>query len=84
MSWYTWAWLLWLAWFLAVEGVALANKRDGDTLSEHVWKWFHVRDPRPTWLVVVGRIVLGLFLLWLCLHLVFGWLTPTHPLPWLH
>lgn len=84
MTWYTWAWIFWLAFFLLVEGKALFNKQPGDTFSEFVWKLFHVRDSRPTWLVVVARVVLGLFLIWLCLHLVFGWLTPTHPLPWLH
>ena len=82
MSWYTVAWLFWFVFFLAAEGWALFNKRADDTLSEHVWRWFRVQDPRPTWLVVAARVVLGLFLAWLCLHLTFGWLTPTHPLPW--
>jgi hypothetical protein len=84
VSWYTVAWLFWLGFFLLVEGKALFNKREGDTFSEFVWKLFKVQDSRPTWLVVAGRIFLGLFLAWLLLHLTFGWLTPTHPLPWLH
>jgi hypothetical protein len=82
MSWYTVAWLAWLGFFGVVEGKALANRRDGDTFSEHVWRWFRVHDARPTPLIVVLRAVLALFLLWLLLHLTFGWLTPSHPLPW--
>lgn len=82
MSWYTVAWIFWVAFFLAVEGSALFNRRDGDTLSEHVWRIWHVFDPRPTALVIAARIPLALFLLWLLLHLVFGVMTPTHPLPW--
>lgn len=82
MSWWTVGWLAWGAWFLAQEGIALANRRDGDTLSEHVWRWFRVRDPRPTPLIVTGRVVLGVFLAWLLLHMVFGWFTLSDPVPW--
>lgn len=82
MSWWTVAWLAWGAAFLLIEGHALANKTPDDTLSEHVWGWFHVRDARPTPLVIAARIVLALFLLWLAAHMVFGWFTPTHPYPW--
>lgn len=84
MTWYTAAWILWAAFFLLVEGAALLSKRPGMTLSEHVWFVFHVRDARPTGLVVAARVVLGLFLTWLAAHMVFGWFTPTHPLPWRH
>lgn len=80
--WYTVAWIFWLAFFLLVEGVALFNKRPGDTFSEHIWRVWHVFDRRPTALVIVARVPLGLFLLWLLLHLTFGVMTPTHPLPW--
>lgn len=82
MSWYLATWLFWLLFFLVVEGEALFNRRDGDTFSEFTWRLFRVHDRRPTWLVVAGRVLLGTFLLWLLLHLTFGWLTPTHPLPW--
>jgi hypothetical protein len=75
MSWYTVAWLAWAAIFALVEGKALASKQPGDTLSEHVWAWFHVRDPRPTGLVWVLRSVLLIALTWLFLHLGFGWLS---------
>lgn len=82
MSWWTVAWLLWLAFFVLVEGRALASRTPNSTFSEHVWAWFRVRDRRPTVLVVAARVVLGVFLLWLLLHLSFGWFTPTDPLPW--
>jgi hypothetical protein len=65
--------------FLLIEGWALFNRTEGDTLSEHVWSWWRVRDSRPTLLVVLARIPLALFLLWLFVHLTFGWFTPTHP-----
>lgn len=82
MDWYTAGWLAWIAAFLLLELPALANKRDGDTLSEHVWRWFRVFDSRHTPLTWALRTTLLLFLGWLLLHLAFGWLTPTHPLPW--
>lgn len=82
MSGWTIAWLAWFAAFLLIEGWALFNRTEGDTLSEHVWSWWHVHDRRPTVLVVLARVPLALFLTWLLLHLTFGWLTPTHPLPW--
>jgi hypothetical protein len=72
---YTVAWIIWIALFLVIEGMALANKAPGDTLSEHVWKWFRT-DVEPAnrtlqdWLL--RGILLG-FLLWLCLHFLFGW-----------
>lgn len=75
MSWYTVAWLAWIAAFALVEGKALLSKQRGDTLSEHIWAWFRVKDPRPTVLTWVLRSVLLVFLAWLTLHLGFGWLS---------
>lgn len=76
------AWAGWLLAFLVMEGVALLNKRDGDTLSEQFWRAFRVHDRRPTPLVIAGRVLLGLFGLWLTIHITFGTMTPSHPLPW--
>lgn len=79
-------WVLWwCAWglaFLLAEGAALLNKRDGDTLSDQFWRAFRVHDSRPTPLVVAGRVILGLFGVWLTIHMVFGTMTLSHPLPW--
>lgn len=99
MTTWDYVWLAWLAWFLAVEGIALARKEPGDTLSEHVWKWFKVRTVKTIkidlatrtngeviwnevirvrhtkigWQVMVLRLVLVGFLVWLTMHLAFGW-----------
>lgn len=77
--------LVWCAWgliFLVTEGAALLNKRDGDTLSEQFWRAFHVYDRRPTVAVIIGRAILILFGAWLTVHMAFGTMTLSHPLPW--
>jgi hypothetical protein len=81
MTWWTVAYLGLAATFLAVEGAALFNRRPGDTLSEHFWRWLRVRDPRPSLLVWILRGLVLLFCAWLGLHLTLGWFTPTHPWP---
>ena len=68
MDGFTIAWLMWLAMFGVIEGVALVRKESGDTLSEHIWKWFSIKDKAKGW--VVRRGVLALFLLWLGLHML--------------
>ena len=68
MDGFTIAWLMWLAMFGVIEGVALVRKEPGDTLSEHIWKWFSIKDKAKGW--VVRRGVLALFLLWLGLHML--------------
>lgn len=70
MSGWTVAWLLWFAMFLVVEGFALFNKERGDTLSEHVWKWFQIRSKPNQW--TWRRAVLAIFLVWLLVHMVAG------------
>lgn len=74
-------WLVWIALFFALEIPALLNKQPGQTLSEHVWAWFRVKDSRHTVITWLLRSVLLLFLIWLLFHLGFAWFTPTHPLP---
>jgi hypothetical protein len=72
---YTTAWLLWLLAFGVIEGKALANKEPGDTLSEHVWKWFMVRKQDQHagqgWIVLL-RTVLAAGLGLLTIHLTTG------------
>ncbi len=63
---YTLAWLIWLLQFAAIEGAALVNKRDGDTLSEHVWRWFSMRQKGAGWRM--RRFALLAFLAWLVAH----------------
>jgi hypothetical protein len=69
-------WLLILGLLGSVELVALIDSRKGDTLSEAVWRWFHVHDKVPNPIAYVARGLLLVFLVWLCGHLVFGWWTP--------
>ena len=81
MTVYTVLWLLWLAYFLVVEGVALFNSRPGDTLSEHVWLWFGTewrkgQSPRERsgW-TQLRRVLLAAFMVWLTVHfLTGGWM----------
>lgn len=68
---YTWAWILWLLLFIGIEGAALLNKDKGDTLSEHVWKWFSVKDASST-KKTLRMLALGGFMGWLFLHFMSG------------
>lgn len=72
---FTIGWVAWILGFVLLEGIALARKPLGDTLSEHVWTWFRVRDRRPTVLTWAGRGVLLIAGVWLTGHLAFGWWT---------
>ena len=63
-------WLFWLAMFGAIEAPALLNKAKGDTLSEHVYRWFAVRDKPRGW--QLRRGCLAIFLLWVSVHWLSG------------
>lgn len=79
---FTWIWVALGTAALVTELIALLSKREGGTLSEHVWKILRVGDKRPTSAVWAGRVLLGVFLLWLLPHLELAWFTPSDPLPW--
>jgi len=67
---YTWAWIAWGVAFLGIEGYALARKAPGDTLSEHIWRWFSIKhDGKAKGL---RRGILGAGLAWLAWHLMGG------------
>jgi hypothetical protein len=79
MSWWTVGWLAWLGAFVALEGPALMNKTQGDTLSEHVWKWFATSradmkkdNGKTTGWVRVRRVILVGFMAWLSIHFATG------------
>lgn len=87
MNGFSWLWVAWIAYFAAVEGVALyqSGKAKGrgeqdprDTLSEHVWVWFGVNtqgtgiDRSGNWWARVRRLILGAGLLWLAIHFLAG------------
>lgn len=70
MSGWTVAWALWISAFFAIEIPAIANKKPGDTLSEHVWSWFAIKGKPTGWRA--RRLVLLAFLAWLSLHFLTG------------
>jgi hypothetical protein len=77
VSLWTWAWLGWAVYFLVVEGMALANSRSSDTLSEHVWAFIGIRrkgaDLRnPSGWTRLRRFLVLAFMAWLSVHLLTG------------
>ena len=62
-------WIIWIAFFIANEGKALLNAKDGDTFSEKVWKWFEIDKAESNW--TGKRIALVAGLVWLVGHLGF-------------
>jgi hypothetical protein len=68
---FTIAWLIWLGGFVFIEGLALLNKEKGDTLSEHVWKWFKVKEPKSARRNLRVATLAG-FMTWLGVHFVTG------------
>lgn len=71
VAWYTIGWAVWILAFFAIELPAIRNKRDGDTLTEHVRRWFALRDKPTGWRM--RRFALAAFLLWLATHFFLGW-----------
>lgn len=71
---WTLSWVVWLAAFGVIEGLALLNKRPGDTLSEHVWHWFAVArsTPQPDGWTRLRRFALLAGVTWLGVHFVTG------------
>lgn len=70
-------WIGWLMYFLVAEGVALyreaKHKSTDATLSEHVWHWFAVKNPRgPKWWIHTRRIASVLFMAELTVHFAAG------------
>lgn len=71
MDGWTTSWLLWIALFFAIEIPAVLNKKDGDTLSEHVWQWFAIKGVNPQH--ARGRKFALLSLLaWMAAHFLTG------------
>lgn len=69
MNW-TVGWVLWLVMFAAIEGAAIFNKKPGDTLSEHVWKWFSIKDKAKGYRR--RRFAFLAFWAWLTVHFFTG------------
>ena len=69
---YSALWIIWGALFFAIEGPALANKKYGDTLSEHIWKWIGKKGYQKPVGYKWRRASLALFFVWLIAHLFTG------------
>jgi hypothetical protein len=74
---WTWVWIGWGVFFGIAEGVGLyresKHKARNATLSEHVWHWFAVVDPKgPRWWIHGRRIVGVLFMAELTVHFASG------------
>ncbi len=67
---YTTTWLVWIVMFFAIELPAAFNRKKGDTLSEHLWKWFSIKDKAKGWRV--RRMGLTFTLVWIFIHLITG------------
>lgn len=67
---YTTAWLVWIVMFFAIELPAAFNRKEGDTLSEHLWKWFSIKDKSKGWRF--RRMGLTFTLVWIFIHLITG------------
>jgi len=71
---YTIAWILWILGFAAIEFMAVKDKRQGDTLSEHVWSVIGTNHKgSKTALMWTARIVLGVGFAWLIPHFFTAW-----------
>ena len=57
---------------MAIEVPAIIDKKPGDTLSDHVWKFLGVKGyPLPKG-YKLRRGALGAFLVWLFVHFLWG------------
>lgn len=78
-SWFSWAWVVWIVFFLIVEGIALIRPQRGDTFSEHWWAVFRVGQRVPKPVKILLAVVQLAFGTWLVGHLTFGWWSPEGP-----
>ena len=67
---YTIGWIVWIIMFFAIEIPAILNKQKGDTLSEHIWMWFSIKDKSSGWRI--RRFSLLSILTWLIVHIISG------------
>jgi hypothetical protein len=66
-----WLGLGWLLVFLLIEIPAVLNQREGDTLSEHIWRFVGWGQQRSRW-VWFRCILFVSFGAWLIVHLASG------------
>jgi len=71
---WTWFWVAWLAVFAILETVTIIRRDTGDTLSEHVWSWFHLvgsKSKLTKWQALT-RFGFLAFWAWLTIHFLTG------------
>jgi len=56
-------WVAWLVVFLVIEGLAIFNRTDDDTLSEFVWDFITINP--------IGWAGIAILLVWLISHFLF-------------
>lgn len=70
---FSWWWAAWLAIGFGVpEALALARKKTGDTLSEHVWRVAGIKGFKIKRFVKWRRLALLTLLAWLAGHFLGG------------
>jgi hypothetical protein len=72
MNGYTALWITWIAMFFVVEFAALRDKKEGDTLSEHLWSWLGTDNQSGPSRKIFGATALTLFAVWFFPHILFG------------
>jgi hypothetical protein len=65
-SFYTIGWVIWVGWFVILEGASLIDKDPGDTFTEHLRRWGNLRG-MDRW-VKIRRAALALGIVWLLGH----------------
>ncbi len=67
MTGWTFAWIIWILMFFAIEIPAIRNDTEGDTLSEHFAKWFRVDTLQGK---LAWSVVWAAFGIWMLLHIL--------------
>lgn len=67
---YTLAWYIWFMLFAVIEGGAIFNKKKGDTLSEHLWRWASIKEKSNGWRL--RRVGLTFTMVWIFIHIITG------------
>ena len=70
MNGWTFAWIFRIVMFFVIEFSALFTKRPEDTLSQHIWRWFSIKDKSPGYRYRRFALLAGL--VWLVAHLLTG------------
>lgn len=70
---YSIAWIIWILGFGIIEYKALQNKKEGDTLSEHIWWAMDTKGEGPSWINWAVRGVLAGGFLWVIPHFFTKW-----------